>query len=375
MSRDFEVIVAGGGPGGTAAALVLTRLGRRVLLLEAGGRGGTFRVGEAIPPAVTPLLRDLGLLGRFRADGHRPCYGNVSAWGGEPSESDFLFDPNGHGWHLDRARFNETLRVATRDAGAEWRPARLARVDRGAEGWRVTLASTEGGTEELECGWLIDSTGRQSAVARRLGATRLRDDNLVAFHARYRAAMAGSDVDSRTAVEAAPDGWWYTALVPSGERVVVYLTDADLVDRDLLLSTDRFVERLAASRYIGGLLAAHGYNMTAAPRGADAGTARLDRVVGPGWVAVGDAALSFDPLSSQGILTALFTGMRAGQAIDLALAGNLTKLDGYARRLDEIDRVYRRHRNIYYAAEARWPDRAFWRRRHQYHLSSTDADS
>ncbi len=71
----------------------------------------------------------------------------------------------------------------------------------------------------------------------------------------------------------------------------------------------------------------------------------------------------FDPLSSQGILTALFTGLRAGQAIDRALAGDAAGLEGYVCRVDAIDRVYSRHREAYYAAEGRWPDRPFWHRR------------
>ena len=66
------------------------------------------------------------------------------------------------------------------------------------------------------------------------------------------------------------------------------------------------------------------------PRGADAGSARLDRFVGDGWVAAGDAALSFDPLSSQGMLTALYTGMKAGQALSAHLAGDGGALEAYA---------------------------------------------
>ena len=245
MSRDPQVIVAGGGPAGAAAALVLARRGR------------------------------------FLADAHLPCYGNVSVWGGdEPATTDFIFDPNGHGWRLDRARFDATLRDAARDAGTEaLTTARLVGAVRDGAGWLVTLAADTGNKEELRCDWLIDATGRRAAVAWRAGARRLRNDFLVAFHARFR-APAGGDRDSRTMVESDPDGWWYTALVPSGERIVAFLTDADLVDRAALLSAVGFADRLNFSRYIRGALAAHGYELVGLPRGADASTARLDRVAG-----------------------------------------------------------------------------------------------
>ena len=111
----------------------------------------------------------------------------MSVWGtDEPVATDFIFDPNGHGWHLDRARFDATLRDAARDAGMEVVPARLVEVVRDGAGWCVTLAGDKQGGNELRTAWLIDATGRRAAVARRAGAARRRDDALVAFYTRFR---------------------------------------------------------------------------------------------------------------------------------------------------------------------------------------------
>ncbi|HEX2081142.1 MAG TPA: tryptophan 7-halogenase [Longimicrobium sp.] len=357
----YEAVVAGGGPAGSAAALALVRGGRRVLLLD-DAPPGAFRVGEAIPPAARPLLRDLGVLHRVEGGGHLPCYGNLSAWGSpELHETDFIFDPNGHGWHLDRAGFDAALRDAARDAGAEVREGvKLAAAARTEDGWCLTLSSAEG-TAEAACGWVVDATGRRSAIARRHGAARVAADGLVAFFTRFRPAEAG-DRDARTLIEAVPDGWWYTALVPSGERVVAFLTDGDLAGRDVLTG-EGFVARLAGTEHVRGVLERHGYAPCALPRGADAGSARLDRFTGPGWLAAGDAATSFDPLSSQGIMTALYTGMKAGQALSAHLTGDDGALAAYVARLEEIHRVYMQNRTTYYAHERRWPERSFWRRR------------
>jgi flavin-dependent dehydrogenase len=278
--------------------------------------------------------------------------------------TDFVFNPHGHGWHLNRARFDAMLRDEARAAGSEvLSGARFTSAIHEHGGWRITIR-TGYARPELRAHWLIDATGRRSFVARKLGADRIHDDRLLAFFIRF--CLSGSsqrDVDARTFVEAAPDGWWYTALVPSGERVVAFLTDADLIERAELLSTTGFAKRLDSSRYVRSLLAAHGYEPVGPPRGADAGTGRLDPIAGASWVAVGDAAVSFDPLSSQGILTALFTGFRAGKAIDCTLRGDASDLDEYVRQVNEIYRANRRDRAAYYAVEGRWLHRPFWRRR------------
>jgi flavin-dependent dehydrogenase len=320
-----------------------------------------FRVGEALPPAATPLLRDLGLLPRFLAAKHLPSYGNASAWGSdELGFNDFIFDPAGHGHHLDRARFDAMVHDAAAEAGAQVIPG--ARVVSGTAGevrlWR------SGRQEEVACRWVVDATGRSGAIARARGATRLTADRLLAFWARFGSPRAeNDDEDTRTLVESCPEGWWYTALVPSRERVIAFLTDEDLADRGALLSPDGFSAQLSRTAHVQAIVDVHGYRILGRPRGADASSTRLDMFAGPGWVAAGDAALAFDPLSSQGILNALYSGMKAGEALDEALTGDADALDRYAAHLEEIAAAYAANWAAFYAHEDRWPDRPFWRRR------------
>lgn len=365
-----EVVVIGGGPAGATAALTLANAGRRVLLV--GGEGGrAASVGEALPPAARPLLRDLGLLPLVEGDGHLPCLGNVSAWGsGELVVHDFLRDPHGPGWHLDRQRYDRALRNAAAEAGARIEPeTHGAGVERDGEGWAVRLRSGGPGhgapaERTVHASWLVDATGRASAVARWVGARRRRADRLVAFVARFRPqAGAGGDRDDRTWIEAVEDGWWYSARIPPGERVVAFHTDAALADLAVLRSADGFAGRLGRAPHLGPLLAGRGYRIVGRPRGVDASSAILDRVAGAGWLAVGDAAASFDPLSSQGLLNAHYTGLRGGQAILRSLAGDPTAVPGYAARIDRIYRAFLAHRTTYYGAEGRWRTRPFWSQR------------
>jgi flavin-dependent dehydrogenase len=364
VRRDFDAVIVGGGPAGGAAALTLARAGRHVLLIEQSPERPT-RAGEALAPAARPLLRDLGLLDRLAEEDHLPCYGNQSVWGSdEPHTADFLFNPYGHGWHLDRRRFDAMLRVLAREAGAELRVGRLIDADRSTNGqWLIRTHQRHGGMPGLSCDWLVDASGRRSAIACRHGAVRRRDDTLVALLARFRPPVGSCrDRDSRTFIEAMPDGWWYSALLPSGERMVAFLTDAELVENSYRTS-EGFRDRLYDARHLHALLAGHSYQIVGHPKGADAGSSRLDRFAGNGWVAVGDAAIAFDPLSSQGLLCALDTGTSAGHAIDLALEGDIGLVVDFCHRVNAIYAAYRRELALCYAAERRWSDRLFWNRR------------
>ena len=69
-----------------------------------------FRIGETLPGAAGPLLRDLGLLAGFRARNYPRSLGRASIWGsGELVRADSFTDPQGPGWRLDRGDFEAWL--------------------------------------------------------------------------------------------------------------------------------------------------------------------------------------------------------------------------------------------------------------------------
>lgn len=365
---QFEVGIIGGGPAGSAAAITLARAGRSVLLIEKTDRE-TFKVGESLPPAITPLLRELGVLERFNSDQHLISNGNESSWGGASLEStNFIWDPNGQGWHVDRPRFDAMLRDAARDAGAKvveaTRVAECERCDAGA--WRLLLDGISG-SSQARASWLIDCTGRRSWLARREGVKRRAYDNLMAFVAVFHASDAGDNVDcdSLTLVESVEDGWWYTARVPNGRRVVVYLTDAGTRSANTARRSEGYLALLDETIHIRSRLQSYSYAMSGAPMITSSNSSRLERVAGAGWLAAGDAATSFDPLSSQGILTAAYSGLKAGRALHSHLSGDFEALRAYELRIGAVYDGYLDNRVECYRFEGRWPQSEFWRKRRQ----------
>ena len=320
------------------------------------------RIGESLPPAARRLLADMGLLGAFLAEGHLPCHGNRAVWGDVAvHETDFLRDADGHGWHLDRCRFDAWLRFVAIERGAALlRPAKLAAIERDGEGWRASLM-TRDGPVGLTAAFVIDSGGRAAPLARRLGAVRRPlGDRLVCGWV-YGEARTNADDAGFSTVEAVEDGWWYTAPLPGQRRALAYFTDADLPAAQLAHDRGMLVASATATAAIGPLIDECAF--VPLRGGIRAAHSSVLDCTGPGWIAAGDASISFDPISSQGLLHALFTGLAAAAAADQYLMGRAAALGEYQRVIDRVKIAYLNHLTSCYASETRWPTARFWRRR------------
>lgn len=359
-----DVAILGGGPAGAATALTLAQLHPEltVVLLEAS-HYEDVRLGESLHPGVETLLRELGVWEAFLTEDHLPAHGTRAYWGGpEPIENEFLLHRNGRGWHLDRQRFDAFLaRQAEEHGTLVWTGARALRGTYREHGiWHLRV-SREHRPIELAVRFVVDATGRAAAFARQHGASRLQLDRLASVCA-LTSLTPQVAIDTCTLVEACAGGWWYSARLPDDQMIVALMTDADLAPPSTLRSFADLAARAGeeaphtARRLLG-----------AVPRSwllrRAASSHRLDRFGGPGWMAVGDAALGFDPLSSGGITFALRSALFASRAVGDALAGDSAGLAAYEGFLEAELEGYLAARDDYYAQEGRFAAAPFWQRR------------
>lgn len=354
MGARCDVAVVGAGPAGCAAAIALKRLGvASVLLLEAGD-GTRPRFGESLPPDIRLILAQLGLAESFAALGFDPCVGAASSWGQDGlGYNDFVFNPHGLGWHIDRARFDAFLRDAAVAAGAELRfDTVFDSVVMTGDAARLRVRGERGG-ETITAGFVLDATGRAARVARALGAERIESDRLVCAAALIRIDPDGL-LGQRSLLEAVDYGWWYAARLSPDEAIVVVSTDADLLRARRLHRPDAWYGHLAATRHVAAALG------TAAPplqlMVRQARSSRLSRAADQRWRAIGDAASVYDPIMAQGVTKAMIEGLAAARDIVRHIPDVDESLD--ARFAD-----YLSLRDYFYGQEGRWPDAPFWARR------------
>jgi len=350
------IAIVGGGPAACAAALTLRRylpgLSITLVTKPAPSDADVPAVGETLSPGVLPLLNYIGLREQFLSLGHLPSGGTTSVWGSEhPVERNYLFTGSGHGWHLDRSRFDAWLLSNAEEAGACCIRSRVVRAVRSEDLWQIEL--DEG--EELVADVIVEATGRSRGLLRDYGSIMRRDDALVAearwfSHGRDEASAEGA------LVESIADGWWYSASLPGGRGVVMFMTDSDLRRQnsweDRLARAPATTARLETWQPVGQTVV----------RPANSQCSQI--VAGEGWVAAGDTAAAFDPISALGIGFALRSGMEAARGAVALLEHDAGAPSAYAASAVRIYDDYRTRLRAIYSLEKRWSNNPFWARRH-----------
>jgi flavin-dependent dehydrogenase len=325
-----------------------------------------WRIGEAMPPAGRQALQRLGVWGDFLAQGHLPSVGSCASWGtAELGYNDFLLDVQGKGWHLDRAAFDAMLSAAAAArAAAVVHGFRLRDVEpRDRGGYLLSFEGEDGACKRVTAGFLVDATGITGGAVRRLGIARNQIDCLAVI-GRVFSLREPDAVPSQTLLEACEYGWWYAAKLP--QRRMIAALAVDPFQRQRFGEIGAWLPALRTTRHVarwlerGNAVLAHGGKLETAL----APSAILSRVVGERWLAVGDAASAYDPVSAQGIVKALGDGEAAADAIAAVFTGaGALPLQVYQEGVFARFTNYLRLRRHLYGLERRWTRSSFWRNR------------
>ncbi|HEV8585361.1 MAG TPA: NAD(P)/FAD-dependent oxidoreductase [Methylomirabilota bacterium] len=337
--ETFDVVVIGGGPGGSSAATFLSDGGLRVALFERE-RFPRFHVGESLMPATMLLLEELGAKSAIEERGFQLKYG-ASFYDEENGHTQtFYFLPGmpwpNYSYQVPRAEFDAVLLEHAKKRGVTvYQPAAVTATDFDAGGVTVT-ADGEGRPLSARAAMLVDATGRDAFIAARYGRRR-RIPNLgkVALFAHYKGAARQTGLEEgNIRIYVFREGWiWWIPLpddVTSVGTVCHARTTREWTGKLEGLHDAMIAKSPGVSAALRG-----GARMT--PVHTEANFAYDNSpVVGDRFVAVGDAIAFVDPIFSGGVYIALRTGRLAATSILEAFrAGDLSarRFAGYERRV------------------------------------------
>ena len=331
---DCDVIVAGGGPAGSAASAWLARAGRTVKLYERDSFP-RFHIGESLLASVNDALTAIGAHDLIREASFPEKWGAtfMLADGRAERYADFGIAPDvrtPQTWQVPRATFDTLLlrHAASQGVGVHERH-RVLDVVFDAEGVTATVQPADAGTKPLKvrARAIVDASGRGGLLSRkfdlRIDEPRLANVGVFSHYSGVPRQTGRRAGDIR--IVSRPDLGWFWLIPISG----------DLMSVGVVLPRDQF--RTRATMAHEALLEA-AIAETPAVAALLAGARREWPVriekdfsfssrayAGDRWLLAGDAGSFLDPVFSTGVAIALESGVEAGQAVDDGLrAGDLS---------------------------------------------------
>ena len=344
--NQFDAIVIGCGPAGSAVSAILAEYGHRVLVLERE-KFPRYHIGESLIPFTYQPLERLGMIPKMKSSAFVKKYSVVFiSRNGKASEPFYFFtrydrDSVAQTWQVLRSEFDQMLMDNARERGAtvleEVAVKELLREGDRVVGVRAQKKSGE--TVDYRAPITLDCSGKEAFTTTRNG-WRTPDPylNKVAVWTYYKGSKREPGIDEgATTVAYVPDKGWFWHIPQHNDMVSIgVVAEGKYLTRDGVRDPEQIFKReieqnawvkdhLSIGEPVGKYYLINEYTQHAKHCGSD------------GLLLVGDAFAFLDPVFSSGLMLALKSGTFAGEEVHKALVDK----DFSAKRFAHYGRTMR----------------------------------
>ena len=321
-AQECDILVIGGGPAGSTAAILLAERGHRVVVVEKA-RHPRFHIGESLLPANVPLLEKLGVADAVRAIGMEKWGAEfVSPWDGRRQEFQFAnaWDKSQPlSYQVRRSEFDEILIRRAAERGAQVvEGCRVDNVEFAADGTgvRVDAVGDDGSRHSWRADQIIDASGRDTFLGNRLQLKRRnRKHNSAAMYAHFTGARRDTGRrEGNITIYWFDHGWFWFIPLSDGTTSIGavvwphYLKTREVPLREFFLATvalcPPLAERLHDAVLSSEVEATGNYSYV------------CERSHGRNFLMIGDAFTFIDPVFSSGVMLAMNSGAAAAETVD-----------------------------------------------------------
>ncbi|MDK1286286.1 tryptophan 7-halogenase [Pseudoalteromonas umbrosa] len=355
---ECDCLIIGGGITGTVAAKLLLDHGYNVVLVEESS-SSKIRLAESLPASIEPLLARIGVFELLMSGPHVRHSGMVSSWGSPFLQTAPLVAAH-HGWKVDKQFFIEQIRsTLPKQSTLLGRVKDARRVD---QGWQCSIncANTQNKLV-IKARFVLDTSGRQGYLPRVLNLQRHTFDKLSAFvtNSRLKAPLQNQPA---VAVEAFEDGWTLASKINDEECMLAIFCNQFTPDFGKLKQCASWHSIAKNTHWFRKVLPQEPFDIKAL----NASSHIISKLHGDNWLIAGDAAMSFDPLSSHGMTTAIYMAEKSAQAIHKVFQGEQSALGNYSETMTQIYNSYLNELLGHYRREQRFTNSKFWQSKQQF---------
>ena len=345
MDSSYDVIIIGGGPGGSTAGTVLAQAGKKVLILERE-RFPRFHVGESLIPYGNEELRAIGVWPKLEAGGFMPKLGAEFVTGNSVASTSILFGrylkpQYAQTFQVERSRFDHLLLDHAAESGCEvWQESKVKSAVVTEEGVEVTCVRG-GETHKLSARWILDASGRDALLGRQMNLpkTDLGLPKKFATFAHFKGVRRNdAPADGHITIVRLDFGWFW--MIPlDAEKTSIGLVQTLGHFRSTGMKPEAFFEHVVATTPELQRRMGEAERMSEFYFEGDY-TYRHLQNAGPRWLLIGDAAGFIDPIFSSGVMLAIKSGHRAANEVLAAdRAGQPLSSRAQARYTREVEKM------------------------------------